>query len=194
MTPRFAQGRSRSWLLALFTVALVLLLVRELGTAPARPQSNAAPNTAAAAPSASSPSFTMPPLARYREVLERPLFVSSRRPAAADDGSSARSATELALVGIVISPTSRQALLQYGNPPKLVRVGEGQTIAGWTVEAIRPDDVLVRQGGRLARVAPKDLSPGNTDESASATVTTAPPSNPTGFGSLRRAIKREPHP
>lgn len=184
--------RTRSWLLAGLDIALVLLLAGQLRATPASPPPQAMPSAAALAPSAAPPRFTMPPLARYREVTERPLFVRSRRPDGAESGHTAEPASELSLVGIVISPTGRQALLQFGNPSKLVQVKEGQTIDGWTVESIRPNLVLVRQGGTLARVAPKDLPAGTADAAAAAPPPTAPTAQPTAFGSLRRAIKRAP--
>jgi hypothetical protein len=155
--PHFLWRLGRIWLLALCDVALALVLAYELA-APSSVSPRPAPRAAAAVAEPAPPSFTMPPIRQYREVLARPLFNRSRRPnLAAED--AARPVTSLELVGIVIAPDNRLALLQYGNPPKLVRAGIGQTIAGWTIAEIRPEDVLVRQGDTVARVKPRDVPP-----------------------------------
>lgn len=187
MIPHFLRRLNRTGLLALCNLALVLLLVYELAASPAvSPRAAATPRTAPAAAAPAPPTFAMPPIRQYREVLDRPLFSRSRRPnLGAEDG--AEPVTSLTLIGIIISPGNRLALLEYGSPPKLVRVGVGQAIAGWTISQIEPEAVLVRQGDTVARVKPRDLPP-NGAEQVAPVAASAPAGPPNSFGSLRRAI------
>lgn len=192
MIPRLLRRLGPTWLLGLCNLGLALVLAYELlAPSAVSPRALPAPNAAAADAEPAPPSFAMPPIRQYREVLDRPLFNSSRRPSlAAEDG--ARPVTSLSLVGIVIAPGSRLALLEFGSPPKLVRVGIGQAVAGWTVSQIGPEDVLVRQGDTIVRVKPRDVPPGGAEPAVSAAAASpAPPAGPpSGFGSLRRAIDR----
>jgi general secretion pathway protein N len=96
------------------------------------------------------PGFSMPPLSAYADVVARPLFSSTRRPAAqaALDDKPA----DFTLVGIVISPGERHALLRHGSPAQLEHVVEGQSVDGWTVTSIEPGRVLLAQSGREAEI------------------------------------------
>jgi hypothetical protein len=107
-----------------------------------------------------APSFTMSPAAAFVEVLARPLFSRTRRPPAQVGQLPASSS--LTLVAIVISDDERHALLGSGQPLKTTRVREGDEIAGWTVEAIRPDKVIVRRADAREEVTPKGFGRVNT--------------------------------
>lgn len=112
----------------------------------------APPSHSAAAPRhETAPSaFTMPPLASLREVVDRPVFSESRRPAPAEAPKEpAAKLPNLALVGILLSVDRRQALVERGQPPRVEWVSERQDLDGWTVDAIGPDRiVLVRTNAR----------------------------------------------
>jgi hypothetical protein len=99
-------------------------------------------------------SFAMPPRDAFSEVTQRPLFSPTRRPGTTANGLAASSS--FTLVAIVISARDRRALLGSGQPSKIVRVHEGQDIAGWTVEAILPDKVIVRHADVREEVKAKD--------------------------------------
>lgn len=94
--------------------------------------------------------FRMPPLASLREVVDRPLFSESRRPAPAEAPKEpAAKLPSLTLVGIFLSVERRQALVERGQPPRVEWVSERQNLDGWTVDAIGPDRiVLVRTDAR----------------------------------------------
>jgi hypothetical protein len=103
------------------------------------------------APSATR-NFTMPALATYSEVLSRPLFSPNRRPS--EETPAATVSTSMTLIAIVISPRGSHALVRHGTPPLLDRVGEGQTIDGWTTEAIKFDRVILRHGVDVLELVP----------------------------------------
>jgi hypothetical protein len=106
----------------------------------------AAPSHLAAAPrqDTASLAFRMPPLASLREVVDRPLFSESRRPAPAEAPKEpAAKLPNLTLVGIFLSVDRRQALVERGQPPRVEWVSEHQKLDGWTVEAIGPDRIVL---------------------------------------------------
>ncbi len=82
-------------------------------------------------------------------ILERPLFSSSRLPyeeiaEIEDEGDGEEEPQQLQarLTGVAIRPEGREALFEReGSKP--VAVKEGGQIDGWTVKAIRNDEVLM---------------------------------------------------
>jgi len=102
-------------------------------------------------------SFSMPPLGSYSEVLLRPLFSSTRRPARG--AAAVVSSSDFTLVGIVRSTHESHALIEHGNPHRLDRVVEEQELDGWTVETILDDRVLLRHAGARLEVKAKDTPP-----------------------------------
>lgn len=75
-------------------------------------------------------------IARYRETIERPLFVASRRPAPppSAEGESrqdADPAKDLRLLGLYALGNRGGAIVEHGG--KIQRVPFGQKIGGWTV-------------------------------------------------------------
>jgi hypothetical protein len=107
-----------------------------------------------------APSFTMSPAAAFTEILARPLFSRTRRPSA--QAGQLPASSSLTLIAIVISDDERHALLGSGQPLKITRVHEGDEIAGWTVEAITPDKVIVRRADAREEVKPKGFGRVNT--------------------------------
>jgi len=116
----------------------------------------APPPANAPAPSATL-NFIMPALATYSEVLSRPLFSPNRRPS--EEAPTATVSTSMTLIAILISPRGPHALVRHGTPPQLDRVVEGQTIDGWTAEAIKFDRVILRRGADLLELVPVSAEP-----------------------------------
>jgi len=111
----------------------------------------APPPANAPAPSATV-NFTMPTLATYSEVLLRPLFSPNRRPS--EEEPVVMVPMSMTLVAILISPRGPHALVRRGTPPQIDRVVEGQTIDGWTAEAIKFDRVILRRGAEVQELVP----------------------------------------
>ncbi len=143
------------------TPALLLLLCIVLAGAiyveaaqPSAPEA-AAVTAASAVPERNrpqDPSFSMPPLSTYAEVVSRPLFTSTRRPST--DASTSDRQTAFILIGIVISPAERHALVSHGAPPHVERLAEGQNLEGWTIKEILPDRIVIAQGDNELDVKP----------------------------------------
>jgi hypothetical protein len=84
------------------------------------------------------------------EILERPLFAASRVPFEdaiiadedSDEGEEVSQALQARLTGVAILPEGREALFEReGGKP--VAVKEGGQIEGWTVKAIRTNQVVL---------------------------------------------------
>ena len=101
--------------------------------------------------------FSMPPLGGYSDVLLRPLFSSTRRPAR--DAAAVVPSSGFTLVGIVRSAHESHALIEHGNPHRLDRVAEEQELDGWTVETILDDRVILRHADVRLEVKEKDTPP-----------------------------------
>jgi hypothetical protein len=105
----------------------------------------AEPSTVAPALSATN----LPGLATYAAIVERPLFVPSRRP---PPGATSSIAGRYRLLGIV-------------DGTRRIEIGEGDAIDGWTVKAIEQDRVLLTSPAgeaaalKLARSAPEPAKP-----------------------------------
>ncbi|HYN39884.1 MAG TPA: hypothetical protein VES39_11600 [Rhodospirillales bacterium] len=100
-----------------------------------------------------SSGFELSPSADYVEIVERPLFNPTRKPAPPDEakpgsgaGAEETAATQIALNGIVLVGNRRVALLRFDNDPKVMHVAEGQQAGGWRIEKITADRVTLRRG------------------------------------------------
>jgi type II secretory pathway component PulC len=102
----------------------------------------------------------LPGLAAYAAIVERPLFVPSRRPPP-DVTSSIEG--RYRLLGIVGAGAKRRAFVADGT--RRIEVGEGDAIDGWTVKEIEQDRVLLTSPAgdaaalKLARAAPEPVKP-----------------------------------
>ena len=96
------------------------------------------------------------PIADYNEILERPVFSPTRRPA--EESAPAESeqffqspASQLAdgefkLIGIIIVDESRFALLQTAGTGQTQRVQIGETVDGWRISALSPSTATIERG------------------------------------------------
>jgi general secretion pathway protein N len=145
MAALLLTGRGVALILGLVCLALAAFLDRELGGAP--PEIAAAPAAPAPSPVLSKPEAArLPPLSVYGEVLRRPLFSETRRTPPEAASGLADSAEGFVLRGVVIDGDGKFALIEHGRPAALARLGEGQSIDGWTLRSIEPDRVLLADG------------------------------------------------
>ena len=135
--------------LAFLCVAMAGLVYLELTWPVAASEESAAAAPLPAAPNARknavAASFSLPPLQSFNAVTDRPLFAQNRRPPAqgSDDAGPWQS---LVLAGIIISATSREALILHGKPQTAAHIAEGQDVEGWVVTSILPDRIVIRNG------------------------------------------------
>jgi len=127
-----------AYLLAGLCVALAAVICAEAVEPPlgmTTTATSSAPRLAIAAEP--EPPLALPALSSDAEAAARPVIVEEGRFA---------SPSGLALVGTVISSNEHIALVKLPDVSDIARIAEGQTVAGWTVEAILPDCVALRNG------------------------------------------------
>jgi hypothetical protein len=97
--------------------------------------------------------FILPPLQQFREIVDRPLFVQTRRPAAVDKSASAvagqpdASLNQISLSAVIVSSTQRIALFRNTQDKKTIRVEEGKPLQGWLLKEVLAESVtLAREG------------------------------------------------
>ncbi|MCP8687236.1 hypothetical protein [Marinobacterium sedimentorum] len=113
-----------------------------------------------------------PPRSQFDEMLERPLFTSSRRPQAGE--SSGGSAQELRetwkLTGIVLVGDEVRALFKERNGERRLRLGTGMPLdANWVLEEINRETVVMGSGDEqvtLELLEPRDSTPVAVPEQA----------------------------
>jgi len=109
------------------------------------------------------PQYELPPLEAYPELLDRPLFSSTRRPVEADDAPVQAAVTsqglDVVLTGVIIADGNKVALIVPRNTAKPVRLIEGQGYQGWTLSEVQSEGVIFRQGTR-AQILELDRKPG----------------------------------
>lgn len=132
---------------------LATVLLAELRLGGRLPLPSVEPHPAADLPEIPSWEVPVPPMSKYAEIIERPLFTSDRRPPPPDEQPVAetqqatpQTKPDLRLLGIVITEGKRQALLQEGRDDKVVYAEPGVTVQGWTVESIESEQVVLVLG------------------------------------------------
>lgn len=93
------------------------------------------------------------------ESLSRPIFSKSRRPSTRAPKRPAPDSTEIAITpnrltvsAIVTRKIARQAFVVSADTPEGAWRKVGDTIDSWTVTSIEPGRVILKNGGRTARI------------------------------------------
>jgi hypothetical protein len=101
-------------------------------------------------------------IAEFTATRERPLFSPTRRPppppvvaevprpVAPQSPASPPSPPSMALFGTVIGLNGARALIRSGDAGKIVEVGAGDAVGGWTVNQIDKRHLVLSLGERLA--------------------------------------------
>lgn len=98
--------------------------------------------------------FELPPLTEYREIVERPLFSDTRRPAPDAPEVIAESEPEteeqkFTLIGVMVTPDLQIALVEADEQGKVARLKIGEKTNGWTLESVESNKVVLRKGESL---------------------------------------------
>jgi len=89
-----------------------------------------------------------PPPEAFADINARPMFSPDRK-AIAEPGTSAVSGSppNIALVGVIMDPKDRMALIRTGASPLAGAFRLGADISGWRLTEITADHVVLAQGG-----------------------------------------------
>jgi general secretion pathway protein N len=145
--------------LGVLCVTFGVLVYYELDVAGDQARTAPIPAVAGAVPPlpAQPASSTLPPMEAFSEVTRRPLFSSTRQPPPPEAVKETQgNSSTFALLGIIISDGGRIALIEYGRPPAMVRLKEGQAVEGWTLQSILPDRVVLQRGATDQELKLKD--------------------------------------
>ena len=98
---------------------------------------------------------TLPPLANFSAIVERPLFSPSRRPPPGTNTAAAPLvASHYRLLGVVATGPKKRAFLADGA--RHLDVAEGERLDGWTVKQIGADSVSLSssEGEAILKLKP----------------------------------------
>jgi len=174
-------ARSSSWLL-LSTVALSVVVAAELHYGVGKGAGGQPADGASARPvTVPAPLFALARRETFSETLTRPLFMPNRQPAGVGDAPAAAPAARAArpnanrytLSAVIIIDDERIALVTDTATGDSNRVREGESFAGWQMEAIHDDSAV--------------LSNGDTREELSLRTFPAPAAAPTPGATPRRS-------
>jgi general secretion pathway protein N len=160
MNLNFATRPGAALMLGVLCLAFGVVIYYELGMAgdktPTAPTPVVAGSTVPPLPPQPA-SSTLPPIESFAEVTRRPLFSPTRQPPPAEVVKDTQgNASGFALLGIIISDDGRIALIEYGRPPALARLKEGQAVDGWTLQSILPDRIVLQHGATEQELRLKD--------------------------------------
>lgn len=137
------RRRSRSWTLVALVVAccaLVWVIYQQLAAAPGPSRLSDLPGVRlASVPELPlEAEFSMPPIDSFDAVLLRPIFSPTRTPPSEDGlaGEEVVGDFSFSLKGIIITNKERVALFGANDGSTIVRVSQGDRLAGWMVIAI----------------------------------------------------------
>lgn len=123
-------------------------------------------------PESSSVIRTIPAVDAFADLTKRPIFVASRRSLGEIKAEQAQQTAALpeappqplpplTLIGIIISPKGRTALLKSPQSKDTLILGEGEGIENWTVAEIGDDHVTFSHGSQKEDVAFPKVQTGN---------------------------------
>lgn len=158
--------------LAVLGTALAVLLAFEIvdeshSTIPAGPVKPAAPASAKLLPA----TVAVAPEQAYPEVVARPLFTPTRRPAPpqAVAAASAFNRGQFQLLGVIMAGNSKTAMLREKSNGKIHRVEQGREVNGIKVASIDREAVTLAQGGET-EVVPLQVQKGAPGTAAAASA------------------------
>lgn len=98
------------------------------------------------------------PLAQYDEIIQRPVFVASRRPAAAPAATSPGKPGEVLLldlypvVGVVVAGEQRLVLIRKATGDTVSRIAQGEELDGWTLTEVSRERLVLEKAGNRKEV------------------------------------------
>lgn len=97
--------------------------------------------------------FKNEPIARYSNIVERPLFLEKRQPPEPDAPAPVvrvepEEDKSFTLIGVLVMPEATTALVQVDETGKVVRLKSGEKIGDWRLESVNANRVTLRKGGK----------------------------------------------
>ena len=128
--------------------------------------------------------FSLSPLSQFQAIIERPLFLQSRRPipgATTETSPTVSKETRLnqySLTAVVIVPDKRLALLRSTTDKKIHKIEEGQDLQGWKLKEIKDDSALFQQVNESQELRLQRKTPPQFASNKQRPIATPPPATP----------------
>ena len=128
--------------------------------------------------------FSLSPLSQFQAIVERPLFLQSRRPipgATTEASPTASKETRLnqySLSAVVIVPDKRLALLRSTTDKKIHKIEEGQDLQGWKLKEIKDESALFQQVNESQELRLQRKTPPQFAANKQRPIATPPPAAP----------------
>ena len=128
--------------------------------------------------------FSLSPLSQFQAIVERPLFLQSRRPipgATTETSPTASKETRLnqySLTAVVIVPDKRLALLRSTTDKKIHKIEEGQDLQGWKLKEIKDESALFQQVNESQELRLQRKTPPQFAANKQRPIATPPPAAP----------------
>ena len=128
--------------------------------------------------------FSLSPLSQFQAIVERPLFLQSRRPipgATTETSPTASKETRLnqySLTAVVIVPDKRLALLRSTTDKKIHKIEEGQDLQGWKLKEVKDESALFQQVNESQELRLQRKTPPQFAANKQRPITSTPPAAP----------------
>ena len=128
--------------------------------------------------------FSLSPLSQFQAIVERPLFLQSRRPipgATTETSPTVSKETHLNqynLTAVVIVPDKRLALLRSTTDKKIHKIEEGQDLQGWKLKEIKDESALFQQVNESQELRLQRKTPPQFAANKQRPIATPPPAAP----------------
>lgn len=144
-----------------FLAALIVLQIL-LPASPAADAMEPPPDSDAAMPEFADVSLNPPALSALSDMVERPLFLSARRMPEPEEAAPPPppKPIRLKLVGIAMAGGSSIALLRNLGNNQLLRLAEGESFDGWTLDAVDATQATFSRGPQTTTL-PLDIQDSN---------------------------------
>lgn len=150
---------SRIWSMVFIIASLFLgvLAVHEFTEPPMTVPNLSQPMFESAKQTKDEKNEQLPPraMAEFSAITERPVFFASRRPAppTVDSKNQQRTLNGIVLMGTVIGQGHKAALVHTPNSPSQQTIMEGDEVAGWRLEQVLPDRIVLSRGENSVEVS-----------------------------------------
>lgn len=120
------------------------------------------------------PVYRAPPFESFSPMVQRPLFLPTRRPASVIKPPTPRliipehamvtKNINLLLSGVIHDGEEYTALVRKGKQGKLVQLKKDKTIDGWRLLEIKPEEITLNKGANFATLRLRDNKPAIDDK------------------------------
>ena len=150
--------RSSTWLAGIIVLLAAVIVWEFSRSSMPSASDDAFSQISAAVPELRGGDFTLPSRDAFAEIIDRPLFSSTRRPFIGTTNAVPQPVNVLAppvwsLIGTVITPGKRSALFLSQRGGQFIRLEVGMSSEGWELTDVTTDAVTLVRGDRSHKIS-----------------------------------------